>query len=85
MSDMPPLETPIYFLAGEFSCTERWYPGFCWQSSAPNQELKFYVYPWHYGFSTTNPPFNAPPYLGQWKPITDQKVLDFINKKETKK
>lgn len=78
MSDLPPIETPILFLAGEFGCTPTWYPGFCWQSSLPDQLMKFYVYPWHFGFDPLNPPFGAPPYLGEWKPITNPKVLKYI-------
>lgn len=71
----PPLETPIIFLAGEFGCTPRWYPGFTWQSSEPGQEVQFYIYPWALGLSSDYPPFHAPPYLGQWQPITDPEVL----------
>lgn len=75
----PPQNTPIYFLAGEWGCTPHLYPGFCWQSTLPGQPLKFYIYPWALGFDRDNPPFNAPPYLGEWQPIRDQGMLDFIN------
>lgn len=78
MTDIPPTETPILFFAGEFGQPPTWYPGFCWQSSLPGQPLKFYIYPWHFGFDPLNPPFGAPPYLGQWQPITDAGVLRFI-------
>lgn len=71
MSDTPPLDTPIMFLAGEWGCTPRWYHGFAWQSTAPNQELKFYVYPQFLGYDRNNPPFNAPPYLGKWRPALE--------------
>lgn len=77
--DLPPIEAPILFLAGEFGQEPRWYPGFCWQSSLPGQMMKFYVYPWHFGFPAYYPPFGAPPYLGEWRLITDVKVLEYIN------
>jgi hypothetical protein len=69
MSDLPPVETPILFLAGEFGCTPHWYPGFAWQSSAPEQQMQFYIYPEFMGYPPSNPPFHAPPYLGKWKKI----------------
>lgn len=64
---LPPVETPILFLAGECGCTPHWYPGFCWQSSLPGQRMQFYVYPQFFGYPANNPPFHAPPYLGQWR------------------
>jgi hypothetical protein len=64
----PPVDTPIWFLAGEFGCTPKWYAGFVWQSSAPGQEMQFFVDPRYFGYPENNPPFHAPPYLGQWKP-----------------
>jgi hypothetical protein len=66
------------FLAGEFGCSYSWYPGFCWKSSLPGQEVQFFVYAWHFGNPKHYPPFHAPPYRGQWREITDQKMLDFI-------
>jgi hypothetical protein len=79
--DIPPLDTPIMFLAGEFGQIPHWFAGFAWQSSAPNQPLKFYVYPWFLGYPRDNPPFNSSPYLGKFYPIKDQNILDFINDK----
>lgn len=72
--DTPPVETPILFLAGEWGCTPHWYHGFCWQSKGQNQEMQFYVYPEYFGFDPKNPPFHAPPYLGEWKLL--QKTKD---------
>jgi hypothetical protein len=66
---MPPLDTPIWFLAAEWGCQPKWYPGFVWQSSAPGQEPQFYIYPEFFGYPKENPPFHSPPYLGEWKPI----------------
>ena len=77
-SNFPPLNVPILFLAGEFGWPGTWYSGFAWQSSLPGQPVKFYVYPWSLGLPADYPPFNAPPYLGEWHPITEPAVLDFI-------
>lgn len=77
--NLPPAEMPVMFLAGEFGCTPRWYAGYMWQSSLPGQQPKFYIYPWWLGFDPSYPNFGAPPYLGEWRPITDQRMLDFIH------
>ena len=69
LTTTPPIETPILFLAGEWGCTPRWYPGYCWESNVPGQTMKFYVYAWFLGYPATNPPFGSPPYLGKWKEL----------------
>lgn len=63
---IPPVNKEIIFLAGEFGCRPEWYRGFCWQSSEPWQELKFYIFPETLGMPSGYPPFNSPPYLGKW-------------------
>jgi hypothetical protein len=79
--DIPPLNTPIMFLAGESGQVPHWYAGFAWQSSLPNQPLKFYVYSWFLGFPANYPPFNAAPYRGKWYVIKDPAMLAIINGK----
>jgi hypothetical protein len=76
---IPPLDTPIIFLAAEFGCDPAWYPGWCFQSSLPGQEVSYYVFPFHYGYPATNPPFHAPPYLNQYAIIKDSNILKVIH------
>jgi hypothetical protein len=66
----PPTDTPILFLAGEWGCSPSWYPGICFQSSLPGQEVQFMIFPWFFGYPKNNPMFHAPPFLGQWIDMT---------------
>ena len=58
---MPPLNTRIFFLAGEWGCSPCWYYGYVWQSSDTNQRPQFYVIR-----GEAYPPFHAPEYQGKY-------------------
>lgn len=61
LQGIPPLDTRIFFLAGEWGCSPHWFYGYVWQSSAPNQPLQFYIV-----HSEKEPPFHAPEYRGKY-------------------
>jgi len=79
---IPPVDTPIVFLAGEFGCNPEWYIGFCFQSSLEGQGLGFYIYSWFLGFPANYPGFHAPPYKGFYRLIVDTDLLAFIKKNQ---